>query len=198
MSRILLGFVVVLAVALGLAARFLPWWGVPLVLVGLAVAGKYAAGALLKRFAKGLLEAKSSGLRGASVAVRSVAPVAPLPSEEHWDEEERRAARSQRWFAVEVDVKPAGGPGSFPIWEPGELLFARPGKGVEDDDNEAADLRKVEILADGAFREDAGEKVAGPLVLRLTVAVHAGVSKATLRYYFEELAVVDFGAPRAR
>ena len=76
MARILLGFVVVLAVAIGLAARFLPWWGVPLVVVGLAVAGKYAAGALLKRFVLGLLQAKSSGLRGASVQVRSVAAVA--------------------------------------------------------------------------------------------------------------------------
>jgi hypothetical protein len=65
------------------------------------------------------------------------------------------------------------------------------------DDNEAADLRKVEIFSEGAFRKDEGEKVEGLQRLRLTVAVHEGVSKATLRYYFEELAAVDFGAPRA-
>lgn len=198
MGRILLGFVVVLAVAIGLAARFLPWWGVGLVVVGLAVAGKYAAGALVKRFVLGLLKAKSGALKGASVRVRSMTSVAPLPAEEHWDEDEKRAAAAQRWFALEVAVTPAAGSGGFGHWEPGELAFTRPGMGVEDDDNEAADLRKVEVFAEGAFRPDEGMKLEGPQVLRLTVAVHEGVTKATLRYYFEELASVDFGAPRAR
>lgn len=98
----------------------------------------------------------------------------------------------------EIAIAPAGSPGPFSHWEPGELVFTRPGTGVEDEDHEAADVRKLEILADGVFREDEGEKVEGPLELRLTVGVHEGVSKATLRYYFEELGVVDFGAPRAR
>ena len=198
MGRILLGFTATLAVAFGLAARFLPWWGVALVVVGLALAGKYAAGTVVKRFVLGLLKAKSAALKGASASVRSMASVAPLPAEEYWDEDEKRAAAAARWFALEVAVTPAAGGGGFPHWEPGELVFTRPGKGVDDDDNEAADLRKVEIFADGAFREDGGGKVEGPQRLRLTVAVHEGVSKATLRYYFEELAVVDFGAPRAR
>jgi hypothetical protein len=199
MGRILLGIVVVLAVAIGVAARFLPWWGVGLVVVGLAFAGKYAAGVLMKRFFLGLLKAKSGALSGATAQLRSVTTVPPLPAEEYWDEEERRAAAAQRWFAVEVAIAPGADAGGFTHWEPGELVFTRPGKSVEDDDHEAADVRKVEIFTDGAFREDeGGEKVEGPQTLRLTIGVHAGVSKATLRYYFEELATVDFGAPRSR
>jgi hypothetical protein len=197
-ARIPLGFVAILAVALGLAARFLPWWGVPLVLLGIVLVGKYAAGALVKRLALGLIQAKSRALRGASVKVRSVAPVAPLALEEHWDEDEKRAARARRWFAVEVAVTPAPDAGGLPLWEPGELVLTRPGAGLDDEDNEAADVHAVKVFADGDFRDDEAGKLAGPHVLRLTVAVHEGVTKATLRYYFEELATVDFGSPRAR
>jgi hypothetical protein len=70
--------------------------------------------------------------------------------------------------------------------------------GLEDDDNDAGDVRKVQIFRDGAWVDDEGEKLQGAQLLRLTVAVHEGVSKAVLRYYFEELATIDFGAPRAR
>ena len=59
-------------------------------------------------------------------------------------------------------------------------------------------MRKVEIFSEGAFRSDEGVKAPGPQTLRLTVGVHEGVSKATLRYYFEELGTVDFGAARPR
>jgi hypothetical protein len=197
MGRILLGFVVVLALVLGVAARLLPWWGVGLVVVGLGLGGRYAAGALVKRFVLGLLKAKSGALKGATAKLRSLSPAAPLPAEEYWDEDEKRAAAAQRWFALEVAITPAAAAGAFPVWEPGELVLTRPGMGALDDDNEAADVRKVEIFRGGAYREGEGEKLEGQQVLRLTVAVHEGVSKATLRYYFEELAAVDFGAPRA-
>jgi hypothetical protein len=187
---------VVLALVVGAAARFLPWWGVPLVIVGLVVVGKFAAGALIKRFAMGLIQAKSSALRGAAMKLRSVSPVDAPPAEEYWDEEEQRAARAQRYFAVELTITPAQTGGAFQHWEPGELVLTRPGMGIEDDDNEAADVRKVEILEGGSFRDDDGVKAPGPQTLRLTVGVHPGVSKATLRYYFEELGTVDFGAAR--
>jgi hypothetical protein len=198
MARILLGFVVVLAVVLGLAARFLPWWGVGLVVVGLGVGGKYAAGALVKRFVLGLLKAKSGALKGAMAKLRSLAPAAALPAQEYWDEDEKRAAAAQRWFALEVAITPAAVPAAFPVWEPGELVLTRPGMGVEEEDNEAGDVRKVEIFRDGAWVDDEGEKLSGAQLLRLTVAVHEDVSKAVLRYYFEELATVDFGAPQTR
>lgn len=198
MGRLLLGFVAILAVALGLAARFLPWWGVPLVVIGLVVVGKLAAGSLFKRFLTGLFRAKSAALKGAALQVKSVTSVSAPPAEEYWDEEEKRAAAAQRYFAVELTITPQASAGALSTWEPGELIFTRPGKSFEDDDHEAADVRGVQIFRNGAFVDYEGEKDPGPQTLRFTVGVHAGVSKAVVRYYFEELGVVDFGATRPR
>lgn len=169
------------------AVKVLPWWAILGLLGALVVAGVLFGKKLLGALFTLPFRAKGRVLHGARAEVHSVtaaaAPVrpdGPIPLS---------------WYTVEATITPAeaAGDGSFKLWEPGELVFVRPDSkpGPPKDDEEDWGSEQLEILQDGGFREDEGDKLAGPQRLRLLVGLPPDVKRARFRYYFEVFGEVN-------
>lgn len=187
MKRLIL---VAVAVGLGAAIRYLPWWAS----TALIVATPLVAWALFKRFVSsfflGAFKAKSAVLAGASARVLSIEAAPPYKPEDPDDEaffEEIEAPH--HWVYLEVDVRVPENPGTpMNFWDPSELSLVS--ENADPDDFEAdepvGELFGVEVLEDGAW-VTLEDKVSGSQRLRLHAAAHDGVDRFRLRYYFELL-----------
>ncbi|MEM1208605.1 MAG: hypothetical protein AAGI54_05000 [Planctomycetota bacterium] len=132
--------IVVLLIAIPVvAAQFLPWWAVLLIVMVLAGVLIFGLPKLIgygfKRFFVGLFEGKSRVLRGAEVIVHEVAEVprpASLDAEEREDvpDEDGEAFDTKegedddelaRYVMIDCTITPKPSTGKFQHWEPSEL-----------------------------------------------------------------------------
>lgn len=191
MGRIILAVLALCLVAFIWGVKVLPWeWILVLGVVGGAVI--WLGGAwLIKQLFLAPFRAKGRVLRGARADVHAVSPVpAPAPG----DGEEALPERD--WYQVEMTVSPTATGGAFTLWEPGELrlarLTARPIPEDNDEDDERLEVRDLWFIREGQPVRDEGEKLAGPVRLRLLCGVQPGTRQTQLRYYFELFGKVDF------
>jgi len=186
----------------------------PFVLLLALWIGKKLVGILIKRFALGLFSMKSGVLKGATIQVHSITPVAIPPSthdaraddEDAGDDEvgdedadtdadsneaEEAASEQERpreHFEVDLTVTPREGCGDR-VWEPGEfVLTSEPVSSLEEiEEKEIGTTENVQIWKDSAFSPDEEGKYPGTQRLKLTIAVQPGASKAWLQYYNQSL-----------
>lgn len=208
-----------LLIAAFLAASFLPWWGILVLVGGLALVGlvvvKVFGGRLFRLLFSIPFRAKGRALSRASAVVHSIAPVpageiaalrpaadaaaeADASREEEEDDEDGvdTPPKDARFFDLEVTIVPSSNAagGSFSTWELGELLLVKPGaKGPMDDgeEDDAIRLDRLEVLLDGSFQKDEGYKLPGPQRLRARIAVPPDLERLKFRYYFEDFGEVS-------
>ncbi|MEO0964307.1 MAG: hypothetical protein AAFY08_04235 [Planctomycetota bacterium] len=155
--------IVVLLIAIPvIAAQFLPWWAVLLIVMVLAAVLIFGLPKLIgygfKRFFVGLFEGKSRVLRGAEVTVHEVAEVprpASLDAEERedvpgedgegFDTEVADDDEPVRYVMIDCTITPKPSAGKFQHWEPSELQLCPYDKSTkldlsgEDDPTDAGD-----------------------------------------------------------
>src|SRR6185369_13953094 len=174
MKRIVLLLAVV---GVGVAVKYLPWWGSVLMFVGLILVGKFVVKHLLKKLIVLPFKAKGAVLRGATAQIHSVTAVAPpAPGEAAGDTEALadpdQAAGPRNYYQLDVTITPRDATGNFTHWEPGELRLARPESrvGVEDEtDDGSCAVRSLQVEEEGQFKPDEGMKYPGPQRLRMTL-----------------------------
>lgn len=208
-------FLIVVGV-MALAAVAYSLWGFPGfagVIVGVIASLwllKRLIGYALQRLFLAPFKAKGAVLSGAQATVHAVTP-AEQPARRYDpsaddaqaaaalhrgdgtdDEDEGEPLVPLRWFRIDVTITPTAKTTAFQMWEPGELLLARPGSDPQDEEEEAgATIEEVRVWQDGAFRDDDGMKYAGSQRLELLAGIPEGVERLCFRYYFE-----DFGEVR--
>lgn len=188
MRRLIALVVLVLLVALGVwAVRTLPWWALVIGLVALAVAGKFLLKRLLRKLFLMPFKAKGAVLRGATATVHSVGPAEEVPG--NFDPENPPGPLAH--YLMEATITPQESNGTFQLWEVGELRLARIDavlrpESDDADDDDGCEIRKCQILTDGAWFDDEGMKYSGPQRLRLWFAADPAVKELKFRYYFEE------------
>jgi len=193
---LLLLVVVAAAVAVGLAWAFknLPWWQTVALVVGLLVVAKLAAARLFTWALSIPFKWKGAVLRGATVQVHSITPAAPpskMPEADGASDSESKQESSARdHFLLDVTVTPNAPPGKFTQWGPNEVQLVKPESRVRlhgaSDEDDACEVKRIEVEDEGQFKEDEGFAYAGPRRLKLLLAVQPGTSRLKFRYYFEE------------
>lgn len=190
MLRLLL---LALFIALVVAVKLLPWWATAGGLLLIAVLGKLFAGRLVTSALSAPFRAKGKVLAGATVEVHEIAAASPPRPERPDgddagdDDAEATAATADRWFRIDLTVRPKPATGPFTLWEPGELELVDARTVSDEPGDGAIAIAELELDHDGTFREDEGEKVPGSLRLRLKAGVAKDVTRLRLRYYFETL-----------
>jgi hypothetical protein len=183
-----------LLVAFILALRYLPWWGIVLLVISLALAGRFLGRYLLRSLFMMPFKMKGQVLRRARAEVHSVEPTAAPAGTElalvdgQADEEtmppEPAPPRDYYWIDVTITPTPTTGP--FQFWEPGELLLVPIDAKASLDDDETYQVGDVEVFHDGRFGPDEGMKYPGPQRLRVRVGLPVGSPRRwKFRYYFE-------------
>ncbi len=216
MLRVIFFVLLLVAVLMGLAVYFLPWW----LVLGAVVVGAVAAWLLRGRLFNFLLtrllmipfRLKGRALRNATVEVHSIRPTAAPPEDAAEmatvDEEDETEPSGPPvpldYYEVEATITPKPSDGPFMLWEVGELLLVAPGRRWDDEDDSAV-IRSIEcwlapgeefdddeddsaqpVPADGRYVQDTGYKLPGPRRLRFLVGVKPGVRELAFRYYFEQ------------
>lgn len=181
----LVGFSILIGV---LAATFLPWWGVLLLIGGIIGAAAVLLPRLLKKLFEAPFRAKGAVLRGAKVSVHAITPAEP-PAVDPNDEPLDPEMVARRWLYLDLSVAPMKSEGSFRLWEPGELLLVAPESSLEEGDD-SCEVWDYQLAGEGGFVTDEMYKHEGEQRLRLHVAVKPTVNDLALRYYFEDLARV--------
>jgi hypothetical protein len=201
MKKLVLLLVVAGVLAAGVwATRTLPWWGLVLLFVGLIVFAKFAVKRFLKRLILVPFKMKGAVLHNATVQVHSVVP-GQAPTKVDGDSEKTESDVPRRYFTLDVTIRPNEACGKFTHWGPGELMLTRADfvfNPTDEDSKEddACKIEEVQYEEDGAFKADEGLKFAGPLRLKMTLAVREGVDKLKFQYYFEQFGEVQL-APTA-
>jgi hypothetical protein len=195
-------------VALIAAVKFLPWWAIVLVVVGLVLAGKLLGGKLIELVILRAFKAKGAVLRKANALVHLVVRASPLEKSAEDEENDEESKEWQRWphYLVDATITPQPkGSGGFQMWEPGELWLVPAGTkplNPSGDDEEPSDVEivRLEIEEDGGFKQDEGMKYGGARRLRALVAVKPGTPRLMFRYYFEDFGevLVPEGAAQTR
>lgn len=191
MLRLLL---LLLLIAFVVAVKLFPWWATAAGLVLIVVLAKLFAGRLVTSALSAPFRAKGKVLAAAAVEVHEAAvtgPPEPVPPGGGDDDEDEDGAatraRADRWFRIDLTVSPKPATGPFSLWEPGELELVDARTVSDEPGDGAVAIAELELFVDGAFREDQGEKVPGPLRLRFRAGVPNDVTRLKLRYYFETL-----------
>ena len=227
MRIILVVVFVLLAAAGGLAValhRYFGWKGLvafPVLLVGLVWLGKIVVGRLVKRFFVGLFGMKAGVLRGASMTVHSIVPVAkpaerepdPDPEDDSEDDDADEEAEPQEekpepdepkepeaprvYYEIDVTITPRQ-KNCDGVWEPTELMLtSQPIKSLEDLEEQEVGTTWNCLLWDGsAFVEDEIGKHPGEQRLKLTMEVVPGTRQAWLYYYQEEIGPLELPEER--
>ncbi len=171
-----------------LAVRWLPWWGLALVLLLMVVLGKFVIGRLVRKLFLMPFRAKGVVLKGASAHVHGVSPAAAPATEGA----AVASAEPCKHYQVEVTITPGERNGPFGLWEPGELRLVRPESVLRpesdepDDEDSACEITKIQVEGAGLWSDDEGMKYGGAQRLRLNLAAQGGVRELKFRYYFEE------------
>jgi hypothetical protein len=185
-----------------LASRFLPWWGICLVIlaegVGLVVIGPKLVAFGIKRFAIGLFKTKSQVLKGAAVHVHSVELTAKpvdendaLADQTENDEAEAgdvEPADDSRYVLIDFTLTPMPGQSKMTHWEPDELMlvpFDLPNDAKEDD-HVSASIVRMRMVDDGGNETEDFDKIVGPGRFKAIFACPNGLrGRVKFRYYFE-------------
>lgn len=213
MLRIVLLGLLVLFGLLVAAARYLPWWGVALVLVGVYLAVRFGFKFAVARVLQSLFmipfRAKGAVLRDAIVELHAVEP-AEAPAENPAEDEVTTADEDQpnlpslivprEYFRVDVTITPRPTTTPFQFWEPGELRLVPFGARVGLNDlGDGSDLAEYELYEDGRFVRDENGKHHGPLRLRMLFGVKPGEARHyKFCYYFEAFGDVPLPAVAPR
>jgi hypothetical protein len=196
--------------------HFFGWKGLialPFILIALLWLGKKVGGYLFKRVALSLFEMKSRVLRGASMTVHSVTPVAQLKHEnemaeaeedEEADEAEEvddaeldspdEAEEPKEYFAVDVTIKPRNGEANA-FWEAGEFILLSERISnlaqLEEGDKELGTVEEVKVWNGSEWGPDDPGKYPGEQRLLMTFAVKPNTSTAWLNYYNEPIGTLE-------
>jgi hypothetical protein len=195
-GKLLLGFVVLLALAVWAGYALAGLWGVAGVVGGLVALGlviKSMAGKLLEKAFTAPFVAKGAVLRDARIEVHALEPADPPSRSEEDDDEDFGPLH---WLQVDLTVIPGDAVGPFTMWEPGELRLTgedgRPGAdGYDNEEEECGRIAEIRLWKEDRWIEDDGAKYEGPQRLKLHVGVKSGARRVRLRYYFEVFGLVD-------
>ena len=214
---ILIAVVVALMGICGVAIalnHYFGWKGLvvlPFLVIGLVWFGKVVIGKLIKQFFLGLFSMKSRVLRGATMTVHSVTPVAKPPEPELTeddvdmdeeaededqdakDEEPEEPEEPRNYFDVDVTITPKA-TCEDRVWEPTELILTSEKISSLEDLQADEDFGTVEsvLIWDGSkFGPDDPGKYPGEQRLKITFAVKPGVSKGWVHYYDEPIGVLE-------
>ena len=188
-------FIAVIA-GIGLAIKYLPWWGLLLAAAGVIVIGKFVIKRLFFRLLLKPFQLKGAVLKGAKVEIHSITPAIEPPLKEAASSESPERAR----YHLEVTIHPGNANTPFGAWEPGELRLVRPESVLDmnpdtpSDNDDTCEIESIEVQEDGAFKPDEGMKFPGAQRLKLLLAVKPGASRLKFRYYFEEFGSVALPA----
>jgi hypothetical protein len=192
--------------------HFFGWKGLialPFILIAVLLLGKKVGGYLFKRVALSLFEMKSRVLRGASMTVHSVTPVAQPKHEgevEEADEDEEsdeaedfddaepdssdEVEEPKEYFAVDVTITPRNGEANA-LWEAGEFILLSERISslaqLEEGDKELGTVEQVKVWNGSEWGPDDPGKYPGEQRLLLTFAVKPNTSTAWLNYYNEPI-----------
>lgn len=221
---ILIAVVVFLSLVAGSAIalyHFYSWKGwiaLPVVILLLVWIAKKLIGLAFRRFALGLFTMKSKALRGATLVVHSITPVAkpefPEDSEEESaesddseeeseeDDAEMEPEEPKEYFAIDMTITPQTSEWES-VWEPSELMLSSEKVSsmidLHDESKQIGSTEAVAIWNGTEFGDDDPGKYPGPKRLRVTFGVKPGTSRASINYYAEALGEVELprGAMRA-
>lgn len=198
---LLLLFVVAAVVAAGLAWVFkhLPWWQTAALVVGLLVVAKLVAARLFTWALSIPFKWKGAVLKGATVQVHSISPASPPAKKTEAnggsDDESAPESSARNYFLLDVTVTPTAPPGKFTQWGPNEVQLVKTESRVRlhsaSDEDDACEVKRIEVEDEGQFKEDEGFTYAGARRLKLLLAVQPGTSRLKFRYYFEEFGEVE-------
>ena len=209
MLRLIL-IVVVLALALftGAALAIYHFFGakgliaLPFLLLIFVWVGKSIAGFAFKKFALGLMGMKATALKGATVKVQSITPVAkPVETQSEDSEDESENADDsedpKHYYEVDVTVTPAPAAAER-FWEPAEFILTTKKISNLDDleNNEAGFVYDTKVWDGNTFGPDDPGKYPGEQRLLITFAVSPATKSAWLHYYKE--AIAQFELPEWR
>jgi len=225
LQLILIAVVLVLAIFAGAAVTIYHFFGakgliaLPFLLLLFVWIGKSVAGFAFKKFALGLMRTKAAALKGATVNVHSITPVAkPLEakSEDPEDDETLEAGEADEtdstpetavelaepdeptnYYEVDVTITPAPA-ASDRFWEPGEFILTSQKISSLDDmeNNEAGLVFDTKVWDGNKFGPDDPGKYPGEQRLLLTFAVKPGTKSAWLHYYNDS--ITQFKLPEWR
>ena len=199
--------------------HFFGWKGliaVPFILIAVLWLGKKAIGYLFKRVALNLFTMKSRVLRGASMKLHSVTPVAkpeykPEIEEEEDDEQASIEASTgdatedetdlpeepeepREYFAVDVTIVPKDG-ATDAVWEASEFILVSERISslaeLEDNEKELGTIEQVKVWNGSEWGPDDPGKYPGEQRLLLTFAVKPNTSTAWLNYYNEPIGTLE-------
>jgi hypothetical protein len=196
--------------------HFFGWKGLialPFILIVLLWLGKKVGGYFFKRVALSLFSMKSKVLRGASMTVHSVTPVAQPKHEsevaeaeedEEPDEDEEaddaepdspdEAEEPKEYFAVDVTITPRNGEANA-LWEAGEFILLSERISnlaeLEEGDKELGTVEQVKVWNGSEWGPDDPGKYPGEQRLLLTFAVKPNTSTAWFNYYNEPIGTLE-------
>ena len=190
-------------VGVGVAVKYLPWWGSVLMFAGLILVAKFAVKYFLKNLLVMPFKIKGAVLRGATAQVHSIIAVAPPPPGEGASDANASGETGVActYYQLDVTITPQDATGKFTHWEPGDLTLVRPesGLGVDDETNDGScTVHSLEVEEEGRFKPYEGMKYPGPRRLRMTLGVQEGVTALKFRYYFEAFGEIRLPAPMAK
>ena len=181
-----------------IAIRYLPWWLLLAIVVGIGLLLRFGIPFLLKQLLMIPFKAKGQALSGATIQVHSIKP-APFPSandseQNYWEAEDLARYQEMDWYFLDVSITPAlNRSEGFRFWEPGELLLIP--ASVKGNSLESLDCDEVAIhdyrVFDGAFKEDVQGKYEGAKRLLLHLGAKTEVKRVVFRYYLERFGEVE-------
>ena len=202
---------------------YLEWWQALLVSLAIFLTLVYGAKVYvrrqfrgIRRLAEGLFAQKSSALKGATVEVHSVRPVAmpeqvrdrlsrttdaDEPDDEADDPDDAPDYANYQWAEVEMTVFPAASAsGAFTHWDLDGLRLVPvyapklDFTGGDGDERAEFEMWDVQLVEGGAAVEPADDKQEGPRRLRFTVGVPRGTRLLKVQYFFEQFGRIELPA----
>jgi len=181
-----------------IAIRYLPWWLLLAIVLGIGLLLRFGIPFLLKQLLMLPFKAKGQALAGATIQVHSL-KAAPFPSandsdQSYWEAEDLARYQEMDWYFLDVSVTPAlNRSEGFRLWEPGELLLLP--ASVKGNSLESLECSEVAIhdyrVFDGAFKADVQGKYEGAKRLLLHLGAKPEVKQVVFRYYLERFGEVD-------
>ena len=201
---------------------YLEWWQAILASLGTFIIMSWVAKKLalstfkgMMRFANELIETKSRVLRGATIDVHSVKPIAPPQSEldavtDSDPEDDRTPAevaedialiKNQNWYEIELTLFPeANVSGPMEHWDIYDLrLVPRNAKAINpfsmSNDGDAAEeeevfFSEIQVIDNGVPRDPEDGKFVGSRRLHFTAGFPRSETEVKFRYYLEQFGLI--------